>query len=163
MNHNASGNNDPASNEHNSRKPSVAGTVKSCGVIVFRREPELSFLLMKHPHRFDLPKGHIEEGESELECARRELLEETGLGEHDISIEKDFVYRDTYYPRYKRLGGKRVEKTLVVFMGWMTTQATIAPTEHADFQWIPWDPPHEIQKNTIDPLLAEVERFFAEH
>jgi hypothetical protein len=32
-------------------------------------------------------------------------------------------------------------------------------TEHDSYQWFPWLPPHEIQAQTIDPLLAEVERF----
>ena len=162
MNENSNKNGVPASTEQDSRKPAVAKRVKSCGVLVFRREPELSFLLMKHPRRFDLPKGHIEEGESELDCALRELLEETGIGRGDISIEDGFVFRETYYPKYKRFGGKRVEKTLVIFMGWLVARTEIAPTEHADFQWVPWSPPHEIQRNTIDPLLAEVERFFAQ-
>ena len=34
--------------------------LKSCGVLVFRKQPHCSFSLMKHPHRYDLPKGHIE-------------------------------------------------------------------------------------------------------
>mgnify|MGYP003392721589 CR=1 FL=1 len=52
--------------------------VKSCGVFVMRREPELSFLLLRHASRWDLPKGHVDAGESDRECALRELREETG-------------------------------------------------------------------------------------
>ncbi|HEY9596080.1 MAG TPA: DNA mismatch repair protein MutT, partial [Cyanophyceae cyanobacterium] len=37
--------------------------VKSCGFIVMRTKPQLSFLLMQKPNRYDLPKGHIEAGE----------------------------------------------------------------------------------------------------
>ncbi len=53
--------------------------VKSCGIIVFKRDP-LEFLLMRHPTRWDLPKGHVDPGETDLECALRELEEETGIG-----------------------------------------------------------------------------------
>ncbi|MGL4880559.1 MAG: NUDIX domain-containing protein, partial [Waterburya sp.] len=48
--------------------------VKSCGIICFTRTQQPSFLLMKRSHRYDLPKGHIEPGETELQCALRELF-----------------------------------------------------------------------------------------
>ncbi len=43
--------------------------VKSCGFLVMK--PDQSFLLMKHPHYYDLPKGHMEIGESEHQTALR--------------------------------------------------------------------------------------------
>ena len=64
--------------------------VKSCGVIVFRRTPELSFLLMKHSHRYDLPKGHTEEGETEIETALREMWEETGIPRDEVKLDPEF-------------------------------------------------------------------------
>ena len=65
---------------------------KACGVLVFRRQPQLSFLLMKHPHRYDLPKGHIEEGETEEQCALREMWEETGISFHSVRLQPGFRY-----------------------------------------------------------------------
>ena len=44
--------------------------LKSCGVICFRQQSELAFLLMRHPHRFDLPKGHLILPESETDSHR---------------------------------------------------------------------------------------------
>ena len=35
----------------------------------------------------------------------------------------------------------------------------IAPTEHPGYQWFDWRPPHAIQQNTVDPLLAAVEEY----
>lgn len=134
--------------------------LKACGVILFRREPELSFLLMKHPDRWDLPKGHVDEGETELDCALREMEEETGLPREAVRIDESFRFSEMYYPIYDRYPGEKIEKTLVIFLGWLDTDLPIALTEHAGHEWLPWNPPHRIQKNTIDPLLAEVERYF---
>ncbi|MDP6047093.1 MAG: NUDIX domain-containing protein [Phycisphaerae bacterium] len=136
--------------------------VKSCGVLVFRSRPTLSFLLMKHANRYDIPKGHIESGESEGQCALRELYEETGFCADDVQIEDGFEFRHTYYPKYKRFGGKTVEKTLVVFVGRLLVDKHVSLTEHNGHEWVPWAPPHAIQPKTIDPLLAEVQEFGAE-
>jgi 8-oxo-dGTP pyrophosphatase MutT (NUDIX family) len=43
--------------------------VKSCGFFVMK--PDQSFLLMKHRDRYDLPKGHMEVGETEHQTALR--------------------------------------------------------------------------------------------
>src|SRR5437016_5143127 len=104
--------------------------LKSCGVIVFRREPELGFLLMCHPDRYDLPKGHIREGESETDCALRELHEETGLAADAVQIEPGFRFTTTYYPRYRRFNNEVVEKTVVIFLAWLQGEHAIAVSEH---------------------------------
>ena len=139
--------------------PSTMREVKSCGVLVFSSRALERFLLMRHPHRYDLPKGHIKEGETELECALRELQEETCLGAEDIEVDPKFRYEETYYPRYRRFGGERVKKTLVVFLAHLVGQPDIVPGEHTSYEWIPWRPPHRIQEKTIDPLLAQVEAY----
>ena len=43
--------------------------VKSCGFFVMKSNQ--SFLLMKHPERYDLPKGHMEPEETEQQTALR--------------------------------------------------------------------------------------------
>ena len=52
----------------------------SCGFLILRGQPIDSFLLMKHPRRWDLPKGHLDEGETELQCALRELRRRLAAG-----------------------------------------------------------------------------------
>ena len=135
--------------------------VKSCGVLLFRELPERAFLLMKSRRHFDLPKGHLERGETEVQCALREAWEETGVPREDIALEHGFRFETVYYPRYRRCGGQTVEKTLVVFLGWVPDDSEVQPVEHVGFEWFPWSPPHQIQTWTVDPLLAEVEAFFA--
>jgi hypothetical protein len=35
-------------------------------------------------------------------------------------------------------------------------------TEHESFRWFDWNPPHEIQAQTIDPLLDAVAKYIAQ-
>ena len=81
---------------------------KSCGAVVFRQEKDgLVFLIetMALGH-ISLPKGHVENGETEEETARREIREETGL---DVRIDTRFRHTITYSPR------PGVEKDVVFF------------------------------------------------
>jgi 8-oxo-dGTP pyrophosphatase MutT (NUDIX family) len=134
--------------------------VKACGVLVFRREPEPSFLVMKHARRFDLPKGHLESGETDEQCALREMTEETGIPPASVRLEPGFRYQEVYYPYEARFGPGRVEKTLVIFLGWLLNDHPIQPTEHRGYAWLKWNPPHKLQKYTLDPLLQSLSEYF---
>ncbi|MBE9127239.1 MULTISPECIES: bis(5'-nucleosyl)-tetraphosphatase [unclassified Coleofasciculus] len=136
---------------------------KSCGFIVMRTVPQLSFLLMQHPHRYDLPKGHMETGEDEWDCALRELHEETGIPASALKLDRTFRFTNTYKTRYKRYGKEKIEKTVVIFLGWLEQKVTVQLTEHSSYQWVEWNPPHLIQKKTIDPLLGKLERYLLEN
>ena len=133
----------------------------SCGFLIMRREPSLSFLLMKHANRWDLPKGHVDPGETELVCAFRELEEETGIKDSDIQRDLNFRFTTSYYVQHKRTKGRRYHKTLIVFLAWLNHAVEIRPTEHSGFEWFDWQPPHRIQKETIDDLLAAVAKHLA--
>lgn len=135
---------------------------KSCGILVMRTQPQLSFLLMQNPHRYDLPKGHMELGEDEWGCALRELYEETGIEASNLQLDQGFRFTDIYLTRYKRFGRQKIEKTVVIFLGWLKQEVTVKLTEHSSYAWVEWNPPHTIQKKTIDPLLQQVEQYFQE-
>ena len=59
------------------------GEVTAAGGIVWRRAPDGGIeLLLVHRPKYDdwsLPKGKHDPGETDEECARREIEEETGL------------------------------------------------------------------------------------
>jgi 8-oxo-dGTP pyrophosphatase MutT (NUDIX family) len=70
----------------------------SCGVIVFN----FGQILIGHPtghpeNRWNIPKGHIEEGEIEIECAIRELYEETNILVHKDQLSE--LGRFNYIPK----------------------------------------------------------------
>jgi 8-oxo-dGTP pyrophosphatase MutT (NUDIX family) len=132
--------------------------VKACGVLLFRKYPERAFLLMQHRDRLDLPKGHVEEDESEIQCALREFEEETGIPRESVQIDPHFRFESHYQPREKRYNNEIVDKTLVIFLGYLDRDVPIVATEHIGFVWVSWNPPHRLQAQTIDPLLAAVEQ-----
>lgn len=133
--------------------------IQSCGVLVFRYESALEFLLMRHADRWDLPKGHVDPGESERDCALRELYEETGISSHQIELDPNFVNHQEYWVR-PRHGGGKVLKRLTVFMGLLKAPCAITVSEHVGSQWFEWRPPHHIQTQSIDPLLKAIEEYW---
>ena len=84
---------------------------KSCGALVYRlKNGEIELLLLKHRFggHWSFPKGHVENGETEVETALREVREETGLA---IALEEGFRQSVEYYPR------PNIRKQVVYFLG----------------------------------------------
>ena len=139
--------------------------VKSCGFLIFRNDGgdkgkvNRSILLMKHPKRWDLPKGHVDPGETNRVCALRELEEETGIAETQIVIDDDFKFKSKYNVSYKNKSVTK-KKTLVIYLAELVEPAEIVPTEHEGYEWLPWNPPHRIQEKTIDPLLEQLAEYW---
>ncbi|AKM80203.1 TPA: NUDIX domain-containing protein [Candidatus Saccharibacteria bacterium] len=73
----------------NRRKPSIQEIVRepTAGGIVFRRDEKggVEILLIQDAKdRWTIPKGHIEEGETAQQTAKREIGEEAGLKETEV-------------------------------------------------------------------------------
>ena len=71
------------------KKPSIQEIVRepTAGGIVFRRVKDGSveiLLIQDAKDRWTIPKGHIEEGETAQQTARREIGEEAGLSQVDV-------------------------------------------------------------------------------
>lgn len=78
---------------------------KSCGCIVIDDDKVL--LVKQNDGHTAFPKGHIEKGETEEECAIRETFEETGL---KVKILNGYRYTQTYFVK------KDVLKEVVYFL-----------------------------------------------
>ena len=78
---------------------------KSCGAVIFDGDKVLVIQQVKGHWGF--PKGHVEEGETEVETAIREIKEETNL---DVEIDETHRYVETYSPE------EGIEKDVVFFI-----------------------------------------------
>ncbi len=109
---------------------------KSCGAVVYRVDGgERQYLLLHYNGgHWDFPKGHVEEGETEEQTARREVLEETGIAEVEIHP----AFRETMEYFFKR-GGKLVEKEVVFFAGKTKSKQVKLSDEHIGFAWLPYE------------------------
>ena len=80
---------------------------------IITREKDHAILLVKHPERgWELPGGHLEEGENPLQCLEREVKEETGLNLSVISWNKGYYERG--------------------YVGWMQAPSTITEFDYDD-------------------------------
>jgi bis(5'-nucleosidyl)-tetraphosphatase len=68
---------------------------KVCGAVVYTKiGNEIYYLIIKNESgHTGFPKGHVEDGETELQTAQREILEETSLTPNiDISFREEYDY-----------------------------------------------------------------------
>lgn len=69
---------------------------KSFGTVPVKRDGQnIKFLLVKHKAgHWGFPKGHPKEGENELDCASRELREETGV--KNFYLKPEIKFEENY-------------------------------------------------------------------
>lgn len=133
-------------------------SVKAAGVILMTETSPAKFLLMRHKDRWDLPKGHCDGEETYLETAHREMEEETGILASECRFAPDFQFDIEYEVTYRKHPGKIFKKKIRYFLAWIPDVVRIDLTEHVGFEWMTWAPPHDIQTQTINPLLAAVQK-----
>ncbi len=103
----------------------------SCGAVVYTEiEGELEILLIRHKNggHWAFPKGHVENDETEIQTAKREILEETGLTPF---IDESFRHVVTYSPK------KDVVKDVIYFAAKSSeTKTTVQVEELFEARWL---------------------------
>jgi 8-oxo-dGTP pyrophosphatase MutT (NUDIX family) len=116
---------------------------RSAGIIVFRRAgAECLFLLIlsrltKRP-LWEFPKGGVDEGETVLQAALRELYEETGIHESEVRLIPEFERTEDYRFTSGRSDRRSlIHKQVTYFLG-ETEKADIvlSAKESSEFAWL---------------------------
>lgn len=123
---------------------------KACGCVVIENEKVL--LIKQTKGHWGLPKGHVEEGETEHETAIREVKEETN---YDVEIvnEKRFVER--------YIIDNKIDKEVVYFIAKKTGGSPEKQeAEVTDIKWCSFD--EAIETVTFDNLKQLLKNVYKE-
>ena len=127
---------------------------KSAGAVIFQNQKGIiKYLLLNYPSTtrgakrprsrvntlrgrdyWDLPKGHIEKGEKELDTVKREVEEETGL--KDIKIVEGFKEWIKYFFRHKE---KTIFKIVIFYLAEAKSGKVKISEEHIGYKWLPFE------------------------
>jgi 8-oxo-dGTP pyrophosphatase MutT (NUDIX family) len=125
---------------------------RSFGIIPVSKELDGSpiFLLLRAYKNWDFPKGGADEGETPLDAAKREMLEETGIQKFtldwgEVSMDTAIYAGDkvaTYYLA-------RVEKREIT----LPVSAELGRPEHDEYRWVTTDEARILLPLRLIPIL----------
>ena len=123
---------------------------RAAGAVVFRRtERGVRLLVLRAYRNWDFPKGMIEPGETELDAARRECIEETGIT--DLEFPSGDAHRDTV-----PYAGGKIARYFLAQTGQedirLPVSAALGRPEHHEWRWVSFDEAEEL----LPPRLGVV-------
>ena len=124
----------------------------------------INYLILNYSYgHWDFPKGNIENGESELDTIKREIMEETGIT--DINFIDDFRQQISY--RYKKKF-KLVNKLVIYYIVETKSNKVVLSFEHVNFAWLNYndalnrlsfDNSKKILKNANEFLSSKIKKY----
>lgn len=123
---------------------------KSCGCVVIDNG---KVLLIKHnAGHWDLPKGHMENNETEAETAIRELKEETNI---DVEVNKKYRYTIEYSPE------EGIWKEVVYFVA--TKKSDKCIPQESEVELVEWVELNEaLERITFDNARSVLKKAIAD-
>jgi len=108
---------------------------KSAGAVIFyKSDKKIEYLLLYYQSgHWDFPKGNIEKGEKLEETVKREIKEETGIG--DIGLIPGFKETIEYFYKLK---GQSIFKIVVFYLAQTQTKEVKISWEHIGYKWLPY-------------------------
>lgn len=108
--------------------------IKSAGGIVINKNGKI-LVVSQHGTSWSLPKGHLDEGESELEAAIREIYEESGIKKLELVKELG------NYKRYKIAKDGTEDKSelkIITMFLFKTVEEVLIPVdpENPEARWV---------------------------
>lgn len=134
----------------------------SAGTFLYRFDKKnnkiLFLLLIKENGEYDLPKGHVEVGESPIAAAIRETKEETGL---DVQLLPSFSTSVKYF-FYK--GKERIFKRVKFFIGKASSEKVWISYEHKGYKWLDCDSAlKSIRWKNLAGAFPEISRYISKY
>lgn len=141
--------------------------ITTCGLVV----KSCDLYLICHPtgaprnSGWDIPKGVMEEGESELEAAYRETKEETGLHLLDIEGDLSLLGRFKYYGRSKELVAFLLESEQDLIeeklqcLSYIQDGIFKGRPEHDDFAWVSLQDAILMTHKTVSKVFKKVAEY----
>ena len=123
---------------------------RAAGAVVFRRtERGIRLLVLRAFKNWDFPKGMVEPGEDQLATARREVAEETGLGDLDFPFGEEFRETVPY-------AANKVARYYLAETAEHAIELPVSPElgrpEHQEYRWVTYEEAEEL----LPPRLAVV-------
>lgn len=123
---------------------------RSAGVVICRGQgPQLRYLLLRVYRNWDFPKGEIEAGETPMDAAIREVLEETTLT--DLAFRWGVGYRECgpyngKVARYYLAASPHGSVSLPV-------NPQLGHPEHHEFRWLSYEEARVLLPQRLLPVL----------
>src|ERR1041384_6477120 len=136
-------------------KPTAQYGRETCISSFLRRVERMSSTPRRASRNWDFPRGMIEPGETELDAARREAAEETGLAD------LDFPFGDSYKDTLAYAGGK-VARYFIAETGETEIELPVSPElgrpEHHEWRWVSYDEGEELLPPRLGIVLEWARR-----
>ena len=132
--------------------------IKSAGGVVVNPNGEI-LVVNQHGDSWSLPKGHIDEGETALEAAKREIFEESGVGE--LTLVKSLHSYERFRIGQGGVGEDRTELKQIEIFLFRANQAELAPRDPAnpEARWVAKDEVSKLLTHPKDREFFEKIRF----
>jgi 8-oxo-dGTP pyrophosphatase MutT (NUDIX family) len=123
---------------------------RAAGAVVFRRTGQgIRLLVLRAYKNWDFPKGMVDPGEEQIDAARREVREETGLSEVEFPFGEDFKETLPY-------SGHKIARYYLAETQEHDIELPVSPElgrpEHHEFRWVSFEEAEEL----LPPRLAGV-------
>ncbi|KCZ72963.1 NTP pyrophosphohydrolase [Candidatus Methanoperedens nitroreducens] len=133
---------------------------RSCGAVVFRRNQEVRYLLLRYEAgHWEFVKGEVEANEGEMDTVIRELKEETGIT--DARFIGDFREKISYF---FKSGGKTIYKEVTFFLIETQESDVELSHEHTGYEWLNYkDAMERLTFNNAKNVLKKAHNFLKAH
>jgi 8-oxo-dGTP pyrophosphatase MutT (NUDIX family) len=123
---------------------------RAAGAVVFRRtERGIRLLVLRAYKNWDFPKGMVDPGEEQIDAARREIAEETGLSGLEYPFGEEFKETLPY-------SGNKVARFYLAETTEHDIELPVSPElgrpEHHEYRWVSFEEAEVL----LPPRLAAV-------